>query len=210
MIFSDSSEEESIPLRYIPPSQRRIAPQFLDKEERLIKTFQTPSEDLQQIPETEEENDIFGEPPAPDTADCNTDPIAEHKLWVERERWRIIEELREEARVALTIAESKQRSQKTDKELSKQKKPKERTQMRYMQKYFHKGAFVRDLGPGSEDLAKRDFTEATGMDLVDKSNLPPSLQVRGNDAFKKGRSKWTNLATEDTTTPESRKYLSGN
>lgn len=89
----------------------------------------------------------------------------------------------------------------------------------FLQKYHHKGAFYIDddtvqeavrntnvsnaIGgdnstSGAKDVRKQNLNAGTGFDRFDKKNLPKILQVRGNDFFKKGRSKHTHLADVDT------------
>jgi microfibrillar-associated protein 1 len=68
-------------------------------------------------------------------------------------------------------------------------------QMRFMQKYYHKGAFYMD---NEDALFKRDYAQATGEDAhANREILPEVKQVR--DFGKKGRTKWTHLVAEDTT-----------
>ncbi len=69
--------------------------------------------------------------------------------------------------------------------------------MRYMQRYYHKGAFFQD-DDNKDEIFQRDFTEATGEDrTVDKSLLPSVMQVKKFGL--KGRTKYTHLADQDTT-----------
>ena len=68
---------------------------------------------------------------------------------------------------------------------------KQRGHQGFMQKYYHKGAFFQDM-----DILQRDYTQST-VDDVDKSQLPQVLQRR--HFGKRGQSKWTHLAGEDTT-----------
>ena len=74
----------------------------------------------------------------------------------------------------------------------------------FLQKYYHKGAFFQSgtdhrlRKEGVDALYLRDYSEATGNDRgVDKKALPSVLQIRG-DLGKRGRTKWTHLANEDT------------
>jgi microfibrillar-associated protein 1 len=55
--------------------------------------------------------------------------------------------------------------------------------MKFMQKYYHKGSYFENLDERSLELSKRNFTQPTGMDMVDKEILPPSMVARGNDIF---------------------------
>ena len=73
-----------------------------------------------------------------------------------------------------------------------------------MQKFYHKGAFFQgDEGSGltkqQQELLNRDYNMPTGDDKMDKSVLPAVLQKRRGEFGKKGNSKWTHLADQDTT-----------
>lgn len=66
---------------------------------------------------------------------------------------------------------------------------------KFLQKYYHKGAFYQDP---SDSLLARNYSQATGSDSgVSRDTLPAALQVR--NFGRKGRSKWTHLSAEDTT-----------
>ena len=70
----------------------------------------------------------------------------------------------------------------------------------FMQKHYHKGVFYMDEDSvkDKDDVRRRvDADAATGADRVDKKILPKAMQVR--DFGKRGQSKWTHLAAEDTT-----------
>ena len=148
----------------------------------------------------------FEEPDAPDTNDYEADQEEEYSLWVEREIERIRKEQRIIAEEAWREAKGREKEAMSTKELiemnARNKKPKEK--MKFMQKSFHRGAFMVDDSERSKELAQRNFMTPTGDDLLDKTALPKEFLVRGDDLHKKGRSKYTHLANEDTTTMEYR------
>lgn len=76
-------------------------------------------------------------------------------------------------------------------------KPKEK--WKFLQKYYHSGAFFKDGGEWDVDASgKWDFDLPTGEDAwMDKANLPKVLQVR--NFGKRKQTKHTNLRDEDTT-----------
>ncbi len=77
---------------------------------------------------------------------------------------------------------------------------KEKRQWKFMQKYYHKGAFFMDADSLSKadenDVRKRKYDGATGEDQFDFEKLPSVLQVK--NFGKKGRTKYTHLVDQDT------------
>lgn len=65
--------------------------------------------------------------------------------------------------------------------------------MKFMQKYYHKGAFYQD----DEAVKTIDATAPTLEDKMDITILPKSMQVK--NFGKSGRTKYTHLADQDTT-----------
>lgn len=112
----------------------------------------------------------------------------------ERERWR---GLTEEERVRELAARGK---------AAEAEKPKKK--WRFLQKYWHRGAFFQDAGdtqaaepPAVGDLAGRDFSAPTGEDLFDRESMPRVMQKR--NFGRRGQTKWTHLVDQDTTTWDS-------
>jgi len=74
----------------------------------------------------------------------------------------------------------------------------EKGDAKFLQKYFHKGAFFTD-DLKSAGLAGRDTMGGKFEDEVDKSILPKYMQVRDmNKLGKKGRTRYVDMRAEDT------------
>ena len=114
-------------------------------------------------------------------------------MWVGREKKRIQAHVGKEE----TQEEAVERKQKVGYKL--------------MQRYYHRGAFYQagdgetgdaDLAESAKQLrdtlAQRDFNMPTAQDKQDYSLLPGVLQRRAGTFGRKGQSKWTHLAAEDT------------
>ena len=132
------------------------------------------------------------------------DPAEERAAWRLRELMRIKRDkekyaLREREREEIDARRQMdpEKRLKEDMERVKQQKDNKRnteSQPRFMQKYYHKGAFYQD-----EEILKRDYSEAVEDQVIHPENLPKPLQIRGQGQGLAGRSKWTHLANEDTT-----------
>ncbi|KAK6348910.1 hypothetical protein TWF730_009673 [Orbilia blumenaviensis] len=152
------------------------------------------------------DTDVTYTEPPDDTDDL--DPAAERAAWKLRELLRIkrardaiekMEKEREEieARRAMDTDErlksdlefvAKQRQEAQDK----------KGKMGFMQKFYHKGAFYQD--DESEVMTRSYATAKIEDEVVNLDLLPKALQVRSLDQLgKRGRTKWTHLAAEDTT-----------
>ncbi|OMO70371.1 hypothetical protein COLO4_28634 [Corchorus olitorius] len=81
--------------------------------------------------------------------------------------------------------------------------PPPKQKWKFMQKYYHKGAFFQSPGDdpaatvGADNIYQRDFSAPTGEDKLSKTNLPKVMQVK--HFGRSGRTKWTHLVNEDTT-----------
>jgi microfibrillar-associated protein 1 len=107
----------------------------------------------------------------------------------ERERWD-----REKAELERIRNMTEEERRQIDAEKASEWEAQPQSQYKFLQKYYHKGAFFQEE---HSKLLARDYAEATGADRSSKDILPAMMQVR--DFGKKGRSKWAHLTAEDTT-----------
>jgi microfibrillar-associated protein 1 len=119
----------------------------------------------------------------------------------EKERWKA---LTEEERIAYLQAHPKNNTNNggdggsNDNDRNKKK-------YGFLQKYYHRGAFFQteatwkhdETAPLAGVATERDFSAPTGEDVFRKESLPEVMQVK--NFGRRGRSKWTHLAAEDTT-----------
>lgn len=75
----------------------------------------------------------------------------------------------------------------------------EKPKWKFLQKYYHKGAFYMDVQSvkNTADVRMKEYNEPTLEDHVDKERLPKVLQVK--NFGKRGRTKYTHLLDQDTT-----------
>lgn len=137
----------------------------------------------------------------PDVDDSDgADPAGEFEAWRLRELGRIKKEKEEELRREEEREEIERRralpeEQRLKEDLERANKLREekpKGQQKFLQKYWHKGAFHQD----EEILKRHDFTEATES-TVDISMLPEVMRVK--NFGKRSRTKYTHLMDQDTT-----------
>ncbi|KAG7668977.1 hypothetical protein Ndes2526B_g00691 [Nannochloris sp. 'desiccata'] len=118
----------------------------------------------------------------------------------EKERWKA---LSEEERIAYLQAHPK--NMNTGDGIGGDAGEKNRKKYGFLQRYYHRGAFFQteatwkhdETAPLAGVATERDFSAPTGEDVFRKESLPEVMQVK--NFGRRGRSKWTHLAAEDTT-----------
>ncbi|KAG7449464.1 uncharacterized protein BT62DRAFT_1003047 [Guyanagaster necrorhizus] len=170
----------------------------LELEERKKQSHDLVAESIRrELAEKEKEDDI------PDVDDTDgLDPPGEFEAWRLRELGRIKKEKEEEIRREEEREEIERRralpeAQRLKEDLEHARKlrdEKPKGQQKFLQKYWHKGAFHQD----EEILKRHDYTEATES-TVDVSSLPKVMQVK--NFGKRSRTKYTHLLDQDTTVP---------
>lgn len=135
----------------------------------------------------------------------DVDAEAELEAWKLRELLRIKrdrEEREAREREQIELERIRNLTESERQELDKQKAAEweasksQKSDYKFLQKYYHKGAFFGDL-ESSESVVKRDYAQPTGEDRANRALLPEVMQVR--NFGKRGRTKWTHLTAEDTT-----------
>ncbi|KAI9572600.1 microfibrillar-associated protein MFAP1, Zn finger, CCHC type protein [Boletus coccyginus] len=168
----------------------------LAAEQRKKESHDLVAESIRRELAEKEKEDIV-----PDVDDTDgLDPDGEFEAWRFRELARIKkekeeelqrEEEREEIERRRALPEE-QRLKEDVEHANKLREEKPKGQQKFLQKYWHKGAFHQD-----DDVLKRhDFTEATES-TIDVSVLPKVMQVK--NFGKRSRTKYTHLLDQDTT-----------
>jgi microfibrillar-associated protein 1 len=130
------------------------------------------------------------------------DEEAELQAWRLRELLRMKmekdeREARELEQIELERLRNLTEAEKQDLDRQKQAEweSKPKGEYKFLQKYYHKGAFFGDAT--DDKLLNRDYSAPTAADAGNKEMLPETMQVK--DFGKRGRTKWTHLTAEDTT-----------
>lgn len=139
--------------------------------------------------------------------DDETNEAEEYEAWKTRELGKIKREkeargaiLREKEEVDklrnMTEEERKEWERDNNPKPSSSEKPKKK--WKFMQRYYHKGAYFQEQGSDETDVIfQRDYSAPTGVDKLDKSVLREVMQVK--KFGRSGGTKWTHLVKEDTT-----------
>ncbi|KDO27394.1 hypothetical protein SPRG_06981 [Saprolegnia parasitica CBS 223.65] len=218
---TDTSEDEQMlkPV-FVPKAARdtiraqeeKLALQEKKEEEKAAKMVERKSESRKLVAEvlqreqeltTDETTDIDD---MPDDTD-NVDPEKERQEWELREMRRLKRDKDERQEREREIAETLRRRNLTDEEREaedrasgKLKDDEEKAKWKFMQKYYHKGAFYMDdksLARDPSDVRKREADAPTLEDRHNYEVMPKVLQVK--NFGKAGRTKYTHLVDQDTT-----------
>ncbi|KAG7397365.1 Microfibrillar-associated protein 1 [Phytophthora boehmeriae] len=144
----------------------------------------------------------------PDDTD-GLDPAQEYRDWELREMRRIKRDRDRKEQRRKEAEETERRRNMTEEERAaedaklKKNAPKEKKKLKFMQKYYHKGAFYVDDDSvrTKDDVRNREATEATLEDKFNKEMLPAVMQVK--NFGRAGRTKYTHLADQDTSSRDS-------
>ena len=147
------------------------------------------------------------EPNLPDDTD-NPDDLDEYEKWKIRELKRIKKNFIEKQEKLNEKIEIERRRNLTDEQRQEENLKlgsdstlkNFKSKIKYLQKYYHKGAFFQDEAiNNSEHIYNRDFNLPTWEDSIERNGLPRILEKRRGNLFKKSQSKYTHLTAEDTT-----------
>lgn len=201
---------------------RELAEKALkDAEERRLQALKIVEDEVKreqrELEEKEENAALVAAIDAINTDD--EDEETEYEMWKLRELKRLKRD-KDEREELLKEEEMKERLRNMTEEERQQelaKNPKiitnkaEKGKYRFMQKYYHRGAFYLDQ---EHEVLKRDVAQPTLEDHFDKSILPAVKQVK--NFGRSGRTKYTHLVDQDTTardspwsseTPQSHKFV---
>ncbi|XP_050529024.1 microfibrillar-associated protein 1 [Daktulosphaira vitifoliae] len=167
----------------------RMVEEEIRKEQALVKANTAPTEASLEDVNTDDENDEN-----------------EYEAWKLRELKRIKRDREEHDLREAEKAEIERLRNMTEEErrLELRLNPKKVTnkaakgKYKFMQKYYHRGAFYLDE---ENEILKRDYSSATLEDHFDKTILPKVMQVK--NFGRSGRTKYTHLVDQDTTSFDS-------
>jgi len=138
-----------------------------------------------------------------DGVDSDGDAEKEYSAWKIREMKRIKREKEEREAAEKELLEIERRRNMTDEERKREdeileklnnEQKKDHKKLKFLQKYYHKGAFYQDV---DADKRSQIATIAVGEDQFHKENLPSVMQVK--NFGRSGRTKYTHLVDQDTT-----------
>jgi microfibrillar-associated protein 1 len=209
-VFVPKSERDTIAERERLEAEERAVEESKKKrlEERKVETKQIVVEEIRKDEEIQKNLEMEANIADVDTDD-EVNEAEEYEAWKAREIARIKRD-REDREAMLKEKEEIERVRNMTEEERREwerKNPKPapppKQKWRFMQKYYHKGAFFQAdaddyaATAGTDGIFTRDFSSPTGEDKMDKTILPKVMQVK--HFGRSGRTKWTHLVNEDTT-----------
>ncbi|TYI02379.1 hypothetical protein ES332_A11G263200v1 [Gossypium tomentosum] len=209
-VFVPKSERETIAERKRLEEEERAMEEAVKRklEHRKIETRQIVVEKIREDTEIQKNMELEANIEDVDTDD-ELNEAEEYEAWKAREIARIKRD-REEREAMIKEREEIEKVRNMTEEERREwerKNPKPapppKQKWRFMQKYYHKGAFFQTdaddpaATAGAQNIYHRDFSAPTGDDKMDKTILPKVMQVK--HFGRSGRTKWTHLVNEDTT-----------
>jgi microfibrillar-associated protein 1 len=210
---SESEEETSYPVLMKPVFVPKVSRETIFEQERLkIEEEQQEKERIRLIEKRKQESsqmvlEALRKAEITKTAEKidDTDGLDEEEEfqgWKLRELLRIKRDREQRAYRLVDEEDIERRRLMTDDQIKEEnildgKLGVEKKKMRFLQKYYHKGAFYNDDERVGDALAKTDALAPTLEDHADRTVLPSVLQVR--NFGKHGRTKYTHLVDQDTT-----------
>eukprot|EP01041_Mallomonas_annulata_P006043 gene6043-12181_t len=225
--YSDDDDQQMMKPVFVPKAKRETIKEIeakreeeelahqkklLELEERKKQTRVMLAESIRRDEERQEANLLGGngndsDTGLPDDTD-DADDEEEYESWKLREMFRMKRDAELREKYALEQRDVVRRRNMTETERDAedarlqlgQHKTKEKSQWKFMQKYYHKGVFYMDedtVAKTESDVRCRDYNAPTLEDKFDKEKLPKVLQVK--NFGKRGRTKYTHLTDQDTT-----------
>ncbi|CAN0227330.1 unnamed protein product, partial [Ectocarpus sp. 6 AP-2014] len=177
-----------------------------EKENRKRETRQLAAQVVRREEEMTENHlgDNESEGDAPDDDDDLDEELA-FEEWKVRELSRVRKEKEERESAIKEREDTLRRRNMTDDERRMEDMMlgkhvgKDKGTIKFMQKYYHKGAFYMDDDSlkVEDDVRRRSYNDPTLEDKFDKTQMPKPMQVK--NFGRSGQTKWTHLANEDTT-----------
>ncbi|EPS60833.1 hypothetical protein M569_13968 [Genlisea aurea] len=209
-VFVPKSQRDTIAERERIEAEERALEESVKRrlEERKKETKEIVVEKIREDQEIQKNMDLEANIADIDTDD-DVNEADEYEAWKAREIARIkrdrddrdavLKEREEIEKVRNMTEEERREWERRNPKTASQSK----TKWRFMQKYYHKGAFFQSNPDdvtgtaGTDNIYARDFSSPTGEDKMDKTILPKVMQVK--HFGRSGRTKWTHLVNEDTT-----------
>ncbi|KAL4364250.1 hypothetical protein GQ457_04G020840 [Hibiscus cannabinus] len=209
-VFVPKSERETIAERKRLEAEEQAMEEAEKRklEHRKIETRQLVVEKIREDAEIQRNMELEANIEDVDTDD-EINEAEEYEAWKAREIARIKRDREEREAMIKEREEIEKVRNMTEEERREWERrnpkpaPPPKQKWKFMQKYFHKGAFFQTdaddpaATAGAHNIYHRDFSAPTGDDKMDKTILPKVMQVK--HFGRSGRTKWTHLVNEDTT-----------